>query len=420
MLWRAAYAAVLGLLLPWLFIRLWWRGRKEPLYRSQIRERFGRYPDREQPSRPVIWLHAVSLGETRAAQPLFQRLSEAFPQYDFVVTQMTASGRETAEQLFGGRASLAWLPYDYRFAVRGFLERYRPALGILMETEVWFNLARCCRESGVPLVLANARLSEKSARGYDAVGPLAREAFASLTEVAAQTEADAARLQRLGARSPTVTGNIKFDVRAAPATEGLARELRSHWGTRPVFLAASTREHEEELLLEALAEHPLSALIVVVPRHPQRFDEVASLLERRGLRFVRRSAGRPVPPECQFVLGDSLGELAACYAAADVAYVGGSLLAYGGQNLIEACAAGVPVLIGPYTYNFEQAAEQAVTAGAARRVPDANALLRAAAELLSDEATRRRMGEAGRAFCARHQGATERLVAIIARLLDAR
>jgi 3-deoxy-D-manno-octulosonic-acid transferase len=419
MLWRAAYAALLWLALPWLFVRLWWRGHKEPLYRTRVAERFGRYagPGPVVAGRPVIWLHAVSLGETRAAQPLFQRLREAFPGHDFVVTQMTASGREAAQQLFGSRAKLAWLPYDYGFAVRGFLKRFRPVLGILLETEVWFTLARCCRQAGVPLVLVNARLSEKSARGYEAVGPLARAAFSSLAAVAAQTESDAARLRGLGAGRVEVSGNIKFDVTAAPGSASLAAAFRHAWGERPVFLAASTREGEEELLLDALARHALPALTVIVPRHPQRFGEVAVLLERRGWSYARRSADRPVNAECRFLLGDSLGEMPAYYAAADVAFVGGSLLEYGCQNLIEACAAGIPVLFGPSTYNFAQAADQAVAEGAARRVRDAAELVREAARLLSDAPLRRAMGEAGRTFCARHRGATERVVELVGRLL---
>ena len=417
MIGRAVYAAVLWLLLPWLFVRLWWRGRKEPLYRTAVAERFGRYAKAPASGRPVIWLHAVSLGETRAAQPLFQRLAQAFPGYDFVLTQMTASGREAAQQLFGDRARLAWLPYDYGFAVRGFMERFRPSLGILIETEVWFTLARICKKAGVPLLLANARLSEKSARGYETVGPLAREAFASLAAVAAQTEEDAVRLRRLGACGVTVTGNIKFDRVASPGAEATGRAFKRAWGERPVFLAASTREGEEELLLEALGKQPLPAVTLIVPRHPQRFDEVAALLERRGWAYARRSANRPLAADCRFILGDSLGEMAAYYAAADVAYVGGSLLAYGGQNLIEACAAGAPVLVGPYTYNFEQAAEQAIAGGAARRVADVTVLLQEAARLLADAQARRAMGEAGRAFCARHRGATERVATIVEGLL---
>jgi 3-deoxy-D-manno-octulosonic-acid transferase len=417
MMWRAAYAAVLWLLLPWLFVRLWWRGRKEPLYRSQIGERFGRYRFAGSAGRPVIWVHAVSLGETRAAQPLLERLLRDYPDHHFVLTQMTATGREAAESLFGSRVTLAWLPYDYSFAVRAFLRRFRPAIGILMETEVWFTLVRECRRAGVPMLLANARLSEKSARGYAAVGSLAHEAFASLSAVAAQTDDDAARLKALGASAVTITGNLKFDMADAGDAATLAERFRTGYGNRRVFLAASTREGEEELLLEALAERPLDALTVIVPRHPQRFDQVAALLKGRGVPFTRRSESLPVPPEHRFVLGDSIGEMGAYFSASDVAFVGGSLLAYGGQNLIEGCAAGVPVLVGPYTYNFAQAADQAIAEGAAWRVDDAGALIERVAVLLEDAPLRRAMGDAGRRFCARHRGATARLAKLVDELL---
>lgn len=416
-MWRAAYATVLWLLLPWLLLRLWWRGRKEPLYRAQVAERFGRYAGARRAGRPVIWLHAVSLGETRAAEPLFERLFEALPDHDFVITHMTASGRKAADTLFGSRATLAWLPYDYGFAVRGFLRRFKPRLGILLETEVWFTLVRSCCRAGVPLLLANARLSQKSARGYDAVGPLAREAFAALEAVCAQTEEDAARLKARGAGRVLVTGNLKFDVPLSREAPALARQFRRAYGARPVFLAASTREGEEDLLLDALLERPLPALTVIAPRHPQRFGEVAALLERRGLPFTRRSELQEVPAHHGFVLGDSLGEMGAYFSASDVAFVGGSLLAYGGQNLIEACAAGVPVLVGPHTYNFAQAADQAVDEGAAWRVPNAAGVVDRARTLLADEALRRAMGEAGRRFCARHRGATERVMKVVEELL---
>ena len=418
---RFLYALVLWVALPFVLVRLWWRARREPGYRSALAQRFGIYgAQQERTARPLIWLHAVSLGETRAAAPLFERLRDMHPECDFLVTHMTATGREAAEQLFGGKAQLAWLPYDYGFAVRRFLDRFRPRLGILIETEVWFNLVRGCRDAGVPLLLANARLSEKSLRGYEAVAPLAREAFGALGAVAAQTAEDARRLERLGARAVEVSGNLKFDVLPSAAMEALAKQFKAGYGGRKVFLVASTRAGEEELLLEALAARPLPALVVIVPRHPDRFAEVEALLARTGLPFARRSAGTAIPAGCRFVLGDSLGEMAAYYRAADVAFVGGSLLAYGGQNLIEACAAGVPVLFGPFTYNFAEAAEAALAEGAARRVPDAPQLLVAVDELLRDEGHRAEMGRAGRAFCEKHRGATERIAALAERLLAQR
>jgi 3-deoxy-D-manno-octulosonic-acid transferase len=417
-IWRAAYTLVLWLLLPYVLLRLWWRGSREPGYRLHIGERFGRY--RERPAKPVIWLHAVSVGETRAAEPLVNLLAAAHPECEFVITQMTATGRETAAGLYGGRATLAYLPYDYPFAVRRFLAHFRPRLGVILETEIWVNLVHECRAAGVPLLLANARLSEKSARGYARVAPLAREALSRFSAVAAQTEADAARLRGLGAGEIEITGNIKFDIAPRVDTQSLAAQLRQRFGGRPVVLAASTREGEEQLLLEALAKRPLpGAIVIFVPRHPQRFNKVAALLERRGVAYIRRSENQPVPPDCGCLLGDSLGEMAAYYAASDVAFIGGSLLPFGAQNLIEACAAGVPVLIGPSTFNFAQAAEEALRAGAALAVRDADELVDRAQRLLLDRKARKTMATAGIAFCAAHCGATARVVAISERLLAA-
>jgi 3-deoxy-D-manno-octulosonic-acid transferase len=345
-------------------------------------------------------------------------LAARHPECEMLITQMTATGRDTAERLYGGVATFAYLPYDYPFAVRRFLAHFRPRLGVLMETEIWFNLVRACAGSGVPLLLANARMSEKSARGYETVGPLTRAALARLSAVAAQTRADAQRLEALGAHAVEVTGNLKFDVAAPAEASALGAEFRRRYGSRQVFLAASTREGEEALLLDALAGQPLApALVVIVPRHPQRFAEVARLLDQRGIAFVRRSDGANVPPGCSCVLGDSIGEMAAYYASCDLALIGGSLLRYGAQNLIEACAAGVPVLIGPSTYNFAQAAAEAVQSGAALPVASAVEAVAEARRLLADEAARKTMSAAGLAFCTTHRGASERTAAICERLL---
>jgi len=416
-MWRAGYRLLLWLAFPFVLARLWWRGRQEPLYREKPGERFGFYETA--PGKPVIWLHAVSLGETRAAEPLLRALRQRHPDCGLLVTQMTATGREAAQNLFGDSAQVAWLAYDYPSAVRRFVRHFRPRLGILMETEIWFHLVAECDRSGIPLMLANARMSARSARGYASVGPLARGALAGLSAVAAQTAEDAERLRSLGARAVEVTGNLKFDVEAAAGSESLAAQFRRRFGGRAVFLAASTREGEEELLLDALEQNPLGdALMVIVPRHPQRFDSVAQLLAARALKFARRSSGSALDADCNIVLGDSMGEMAAYYRACDVAFVGGSLIAYGGQNLIEACAAGAPVLVGPYTYNFAQAADSAVAAGAALRVVGAEDALRQARLLLSDPGLRDRMGKAGIAFCATHRGATERTLAVCERLLS--
>lgn len=412
---RALYQLAWIAILPMLPLRLWWRGRTEPIYREAIGERFGRCSGAERQG--VIWVHAVSLGETRAAQPLIKALRDRYPGRELLVTSMTATGRAAARELYPA-AIHAWLPYDMRFAVRRFLRHYRPALGIIMETELWPTLVRECDQQRVPLVLANARLSPKSARGYARVAPLAREILGALAALGAQSDGDAQRLRALGAGRITVTGNLKFDMPVPADAQANAARLRSLYGDRLVLLAASTREGEEALILDALARQPLSgALLVIVPRHPQRFAAVGELLRARSVRYVLRSENRSVPPDCPVLVGDSMGELAAYYRASEVAFVGGSLLPFGAQNLIEACAAGVPVLIGPSTYNFAEASARALDAGAALAVEDADALLTQAVRLLKDAAARAAMGRHGREFCAEHAGATARTMALCEGLL---
>jgi 3-deoxy-D-manno-octulosonic-acid transferase len=281
-----------------------------------------------------------------------------------------------------------------------------------METELWPNLVHGCRRRDIPLFLVNARLSARSAAGYARIASLSKPALAALSGIAAQTRDDAQRLAALGATSPAVTGNLKFDVDVPAAMAARGAELRARFGaTRRVLLCASTREGEEALLLDALARHPLhgDALLVVVPRHPQRFDEVAALFRAKGLSIVRRSGDAPVTDATQVVLGDTMGEMLAYCAAADVAFVGGSLLPLGGQNLIEPIALGVPTLVGPHTFNFAEATARAIEAGAALRVQDADALVVQASALLADTSRRATMRDAALRFHEAHQGATERL-----------
>jgi 3-deoxy-D-manno-octulosonic-acid transferase len=408
---RALYTTLGSAALPWLPLRLWWRGRREPGYRRHIGERFGHY--RGSIAGPVYWIHAVSVGETRAATPLVQRLSAAYPASTLLLTHMTATGRETGQTLFGDHVHQAWLPYDVPFAVRAFFDHFRPSAGFILETELWPNLVATAHALGTPLFLVNARLSERSARGYARFESIARPMLGRLAGVAAQSAADAARLMNLGAPQAIVTGNLKFDVTIPPAALELGAGFRTRFGaSRPIWLAASTRDGEEALVLDALARHrmPGNPLLVIVPRHPQRFATVAELLSARGVPFMRRSAGSVgVPADIAVVLGDSMGELAAYYAAADVAFVGGSLLPFGAHNLIEPLAVGTPVVLGPHTFNFAEATEGAIDAGAALRVADADALVAAVAALFADAGRRQAMGLAARAFHAQHQGAADRL-----------
>jgi 3-deoxy-D-manno-octulosonic-acid transferase len=422
---RLFYSFMWWLAMPLVLGRLWWRGRREPGYRQHLGERLGFYgptpgPDRQ--LRRTIMVHAVSVGETRAAEPLVEALLRAWPDCRILLTHMTPTGRATGKSLFakhGERVVQSFLPYDTGFMVGRFLRHFEPAVCILMETEVWPNLIAGCASHGVPVALVNARLSERSLRRGKQLGGLMTEAARGITLAAAQTEADAARIASLGAPRVAVTGSIKFDVVPPEAALQTGAALRAHWPQRPVLLCASTREGEEALILDAwraLTDKPPRMLLLLVPRHPQRFDEVARMAEERGLSVARRSA---LPAEGTYavdtdvLLGDSMGEMFAYYAACDCAFIGGSLLPLGGQNLIEACAVGKPVLVGEHTFNFLQATEEAVAAGAALRVPDAGALMVEAARLLGDGAARARMGEQALAFAGRHRGATLRTVELL-------
>ena len=414
---RFLYMILLWLLVPLVPLKLLWRSMRQPEYLQHVGERFGFFDD--MPDKPVIGLHCVSVGETRASAPLVELLRQHYPNHAILLTHATPTGRAAGEQLFGDTVLRAYLPYDLPFAVKRFLRHFRPRAGLLMETELWFNLIHACKSKGVPLLLVNARMSAKSARGYARLGWLVENALIQLAAVAAQTRVDAERLCELGAPQVVVTGNLKFDV-APPADvakqgEGLRQSFD---GQRPVFLAASTREGEETLVLDAVAQAAVPDLLtVIVPRHPQRFDEVAGELQERGLKYRRRSEKVAVKPDCAVMLGDSMGEMPAYYAACDVAFIGGSLLPYGGQNLIEACALGRPVLIGPHTFNFDEAASEAVMQGAAARVWNVAGLASELRELMGDAGARKRMGEAGLKFAAVNRGAALRTLALVEKFI---
>ena len=409
---RLVYTLLWWLLLPVLPLRLWWRGRREPGYRANVGERFGFYRCAAHAT-GALWIHAVSLGETRAIAPLIERLQREAPARPILLTHMTATGREAGRTLFGDRVMQAWLPYDVPFAVRRFLEHFRPRAGLLVETELWPNLTAAVARTDVPLLLINARLSERSAQGYRRVALLSRPLLRAIAGIAAQSEADAGRLRDLGAQDVVVTGNLKFDVAVTPAQRHQGAALRALFGAdRPVLMLASTRDGEEALLLDALARTdalPAATLIVIVPRHPQRFDAVAALLDERRVPYARRSANAPIGASTRVVLGDSLGEMFAYYGACDVAFVAGSLLPLGGQNLIESIAVGAPTLIGPHMFNFAEASEAALAAGAALRIRDADEMFAVAARLLGDRGERERMRENAQTFIAAHRGAIDRL-----------
>ena len=417
---RSLYTFMLWLLLPYVFFRLLLRARKQPDYLRHIGERFGFYS--VACDKPVIWLHAVSVGETRASQSLVARLRTSFPNHQILLTHTTPTGRNAGEQLYGDSVLRVYLPYDYPFAINRFLSHFRPQLGILMETEIWFNLIHLCHITGTPLLLLNARMSEKSATGYKRFAQLTRNALSELTAIAAQTREDSERLTTLGGKDVTVMGNLKFDIEPPAAMLELGRQLREKFGTtRKVLLAASTREGEESLILDALEQiHVSGLLLVIVPRHPQRFADVANLLEKRGIAFQRRSEGRIVPSEIRVVLGDSMGEMFGYYAAADLAFIGGSLLPFGGQNLIEACAVGTPVLVGPYTYNFAEVTQLAVKAGAALQVQDYSGLIEPVQSLLVNPGALSEMRRQCNGFVKSNRGATDKSVQTVKTILNNR
>lgn len=428
---RNVYTFLLYFLLPFTLLKLLWRARNQPEYLQHWRERYGFYA--WPVTQPVIWLHCVSVGETMAAAPLVKALQIQYPGHQVLLTHTTPTGRAISEQLFGNDVQRVYLPYDVPFAVTRFLLHFKPVMGVLMETELWFNLIAGCQRQQIPLLLVNARLSERSARGYAKLGRLAHDGLKSLSAIAAQTEADAVRLQKLGASNVTVTGNLKFDVMPPADAVEQGQLLRNLLGRdRPVFLAASTRDGEEAILLDALVSAQVPNLLaVIVPRHPQRFDEVAELLKKRGCNFVRRSSlphkyaekqaqenddadnKITVSQDASYVLGDSMGEMFTYYAACDVAFIGGSLLPFGGQNLIEACAMGKPVLIGPHTFNFKQATELAINAGAAQRVENGMDLALAVRTLFADTGRQQHMATAATRFSADNRGATLRVLALL-------
>jgi len=394
-------------------MRLWLRGRREPAYRLNIGERFGRYAGARVSD--CIWIHGVSVGETRAAQPIVEHLIDLHPRCTIVMSHMTPTGREAGRTLYGDRVVQSYLPYDFPGAVQRFLEHFDPRLGLIMETEVWPNLIHACRDRDIPVYLVNARLSEKSYRGYARLGRITSEAFSALSGIAAQSDADAERFRRMGVQRLRVTGNVKFDIHPSPDLVARGVQWREQMGLdRSVFVAASTREGEEGLLLDALDNmHARHLLMIVVPRHPQRFEEIARLLAARNIAYRRRSRNEIPDPGTSVWLGDSMGEMAAYLAASDIVFMGGSLLPFGAHNLVEACALGKPVVIGPSVFNFQEAVDLGVAAGAVVRVKDAQAVATEVSTLFADRDRLKRIGEAGAAFARAHRGAVARVFEFI-------
>jgi 3-deoxy-D-manno-octulosonic-acid transferase len=418
---RTLYSLALWLAQPLLQRKLRARALKEPGYAHAVAQRFGYYdfaPEAPGGANPRVWLHAVSLGETRAAAVLVAALRERHPGLRLLLTHGTATGWEQGTALLREGDVQVWQPWDTPGAVQRFLTQFRPRLGLLMETEVWPNMVAACQAAHLPLCLVNARLSVKSLRQAQRLAWLSHPAYSALAAVWAQTEDDAARLRQLGAPVQGVTGNLKFD--ALPNTAQLAqgRAWRAA-SARPVLMFASSREGEEQMLVEVLARRAAAALAspvqwLIVPRHPQRFESVAALLEAAGFGVSRRSAWIDEPQEADIWLGDSLGEMALYYGLADLALLGGSFAPLGGQNLIEAAACGCPVVMGPHTFNFAQAAEMAVQAGAALVCADLDRAVDTALCTVSQAQTLAQARHAALAWSQAHRGATERTLQALA------
>ncbi|WP_333982804.1 lipid IV(A) 3-deoxy-D-manno-octulosonic acid transferase [Ectopseudomonas khazarica] len=419
---RHLYTLLLHLALPLIALRLALRARKAPAYARRIKERFSfALP----PLKPGgIWVHAVSVGESIAAAPMIRALQARYPELPITVTCMTPTGSERIQALFGDSVQHCYLPYDLPWAAARFLDRVRPRLAVVMETELWPNHIHQCARRGIPVALANARLSERSARGYARFGKLTAPMLAELSLIAVQTQAEAQRFLDLGARPDCVevTGSIKFDLKIDAELLRRAAELRRQWQAeqRPVWIAASTHAGEDEIVLAAhrqLLETRPNALLILVPRHPERFNSVHELCLSDGLTTRRRATGEAVQTGDQVLLGDTMGELLFLYALADIAFVGGSLVANGGHNLLEPAALGKPVLSGPHLFNFLEIAAQLRAAGALSEVANAAQLAERTATLLDTPAEAQRMSAAGLAVLKANQGALERLLDGLRRLL---
>jgi len=413
---RYLYSLLLYLLTPFVILRLVWRGRRVPAYRRRLGERFGFFPPL--PGDGAVWLHAVSVGEVQAALPLIEwlRQERGMP---VLVTTTTPTGSELLRRRFGDRVFHVYAPYDLPDAVRRFLKRARPRLAIIMETEIWPNLFHQCARAGIPLVIANARLSEQSARRYSRFPALTAATLHKVDVLAAQARGDAGRFIDLGteAQRVHVTGNIKFDVSLPADVDERAAQLRRAWGEqRPVWVAASTHDGEEEAVLSAFAmvrTRLPETLLVLVPRHPERFDKVAELCRRRGYGVARRSAQDPIAGGTAVFLGDTMGELTLFYAAADVAFVGGSLVPTGGHNILEPAALGIPVLVGPHTFNFLEISESLIAHGGGERVWNDTGLAAAVVRYLEDAKLRDAAGFCGRELVERNRGALAKLQALL-------
>lgn len=414
---KVVYSILFYLALPLIVMRLIWRGLKAPDYFKRWNERFGFIAERTSKQK-LIWVHAVSVGEAEACRPLIQGLQERYPEHQILITTMTPTGSSRVKSLFADKVLHVYLPYDLPFAIKRFLKAMRPQFGIIMETELWPNLILICAEQSIPVAIANARLSARSAHGYQKVSKLTHQMLQSLPLIATQTHSDRERFLQLGARKEKlhVVGNLKYEITLPASAIERAESIRALWGNRPVFIAASTHEGEEEQILDAARKirgQFRDLLLIIVPRHPERFDRVAALCRRSGLNTLRRSENKPCSSQIQALVVDTMGELSIFYGTADVAFVGGSLVAHGGHNLLEPAALSRPVITGPHYFNFLEVTKQFLDQHAAIEVKDPEQLADTVIELLKAPQRRAEMGDAGRQLIEQSKGASQRLLNLI-------
>lgn len=414
---KALYSLLFYLALPVILLRLVWRGIKAPDYFKRWNERFGHIATRESTT-PLIWVHAVSVGEAEACRPLISGLQQRYPAHQILITTMTPTGSSRVKSLFAESVLHVYLPYDLPFAINRFLRAMRPQFGIIMETELWPNLIIACADQKIPVVIANARLSTRSTRGYQKLSKFTRQMLQSIPLIATQTQTDREHFLQLGAHKTTVhaVGNLKYEIVLPASAMERAESMRSLWGSRPVLIAASTHEGEEEQILDAarkIRSQFKELLLILVPRHPERFDRVAALSRKAGLTTLRRSEGKPCHSQVQVLVVDTMGELTFFYGAADVAFIGGTLVPHGGHNLLEAAALSRPIITGPHYFNFLGVTRQFLQQGAAMEVTNSEQLADSVITLLSTPQQRTEMGEAGRRLIEQSKGASKRLLNLI-------
>lgn len=417
---RYLYTFALYLMLPFVLLRLLVRSINAPAYRQRWQERLGEVPGEVKPG--GVWIHSVSVGEVQAIATLVRLLLREHPDRSIHITTTTPTGSATVQRLFGDQVGHSYMPYDLPFSLKKFLDRVQPSHLLMVETEIWPNLLYACERRGIHNLLANGRMSERSFLRYRKVQRFAREVFARIEAVAAQTEGDAERFVQLGVPRQVVevTGSIKFDQEIPASVEEQVEVMRRNWGGRPVWVAASTHEGEDEIMLAAHAQllrMMPDALLVLVPRHPERFDRVTGQIIKNGLNLTRRSSGKSPDSEVQVYLGDTMGELPVLLGAADAAFIGGSLAKVGGHNMLEAAAQGVPVAFGPHTFNFAKISRMLIDAGAAQVVHDPDDLAKLMHAWLSDASVRSAAGEAGRQMVQRNRGALQRLYRMLEKQL---